>query len=266
MIITRLPSPLIIEAFGTDAMPDFSKVSFFVPCLVDTMYPEVGRAVYRILENLGLEVDCPLEQTCCGQMAFNSGYRSQARRLAERFITLFEHAEIIVCPSGSCTAMVKHQYPGLFPPDSPWHGRARALAEKTFELTQFLVDVLEVTELGARFDGRATYHDSCHLNRYLGISRQPRLLLQGIQDLTLVEMEDSDRCCGFGGTFSLKYPDISLALVQDKVQSILATGADLVVGCDMGCLMNIQGRLNRLDSQVQVKHIAQLLGEGCETS
>lgn len=241
-------------------MPDsFSKISFFVPCLVDTMYPEVGRAVLAVLENLGLAVDCPPEQTCCGQMAFNSGYRSQARRLAERFITLFENAEVIVCPSGSCVAMVRHQYPRLFDEDSEWRTRALAVADRTFEFTQFLVDILGVTDLGARVDCRVTYHDSCHLNRHLGIHDQPRILLQAVKDLRLVEMEDSERCCGFGGTFSLKYPEISLAIVQDKVDNILSTQADLVVGCDMGCLMNIQGRLNRQGSAVQVKHIAQLL-------
>ena len=246
-------------------MPEFSTVSFFVPCLVDALYPEVGRAVFTVLENLGLEVDCPLDQTCCGQMAFNAGYRAQARRPAKRFITLFEEAEIIVCPSGSCTAMVKHHYPLLLQADPVWHKRARDVAAKTFEFTQFLVDILGLTDLGARCACRATYHDSCHLNRHLGISRRPRLLLQAVQDLTLVEMEDSDRCCGFGGTFSLKYPDISLAILQDKIDAILTTGADIVVGCDMGCLMNIQGRLNRLGSNVQVKHIAQVLAHGTTT-
>ncbi len=242
-------------------MPDFSKVSFFVPCLVDTIYPEVARSVVKVLENLELEVDCPREQTCCGQIAYNSGYRSRARRLAERFITLFEDAEAIVCPSGSCAAMVKHQYPLLFQTDPAWLKRARDVAAKIFEFTQFLVDVLDLTELGARYSCTATYHDSCHLNRHLGIHSQPRRLLQGIQGLRLVEMEDADRCCGFGGAFSMKYPDISLAIVQDKVDNILASKADIVVGCDMGCLMNIQGRLNRLGSSVQVKHIAQMLCE-----
>ena len=246
-------------------MPEFSNVSFFVPCLVDTLYPEVGRAVFTVLENLGLDVDCPLEQTCCGQVAFNAGYQTQARRLAKRFISLFEEAEVIICPSGSCAAMVKHQYPLLLQADPAWHKRAREVASKTFEFTQFLVDIQGVTDLGARFPCRATYHDSCHLNRHLGISRQPRLLLQAVQGLTLVEMEDADRCCGFGGAFSVKYPDISLAILQDKIDAILATGADIVVGCDMGCLMNIQGRLNRLGSSVQVKHIAQVLAQETKT-
>ncbi|MCF8107871.1 MAG: (Fe-S)-binding protein [Desulfohalobiaceae bacterium] len=246
-------------------MPGFSKISFFVPCLVDTLYPEVGRAVLRVLEKAGLKVDCPLDQTCCGQVAFNAGYQTQARRLAKRFITLFEEAEVIVCPSGSCSAMVKHQYPLLLQADPAWHTRARDVAAKAFEFTQFLVDILGVTDLGARCACRATYHDSCHLNRHLGISRQPRRLLQAIQDLTLVEMEDSDRCCGFGGSFSLKYPDISLAILQDKIEAIQDTGADIVVGCDMGCLMNIQGRLNRLGSSVQVKHIAQVLAQETKT-
>ncbi len=236
-------------------------VTLFMQCLVDSHYPHVGMAMVKVLEKLGLAVVCPADQTCCGQPAFNAGYRHEARIAARHFIEVFETADTIVCPSGSCVAMVRHHYPLLFKDDRAWQQRAKAVAAKTFEFSQYLVDVLGETDLGAAFKGRATYHDSCHLLRHLGVRNQPRQLMRHVRDLTFVEMRRSDECCGFGGTFSVKYPDISTALVDDKVKNILDTGADIVVGCDMGCLMNIQGRLSRTGSKVTVMHLAELLSQ-----
>jgi L-lactate dehydrogenase complex protein LldE len=235
------------------------RVTLFIQCIVDGIYPQVAEAMVRIFDQLGIAVDYPLDQTCCGQPAFNTGYRKAARKAARHFIEVFAHAPLIVCPSGSCVAMVRHHYAELFNDDPVWRKRARAVARKTFELTEFLVDELGVTDLGASFHGRVTYHDSCHLLRSLGVRTQPRQLLAKIRGLELVEMADSDRCCGFGGSFSVKYPEISTAMVAEKVDTILATGADTVAGCDMGCLMNIEGYLSRHNHPVKVKHIAQLL-------
>jgi len=223
------------------------------------MAPDTAVGMVRLFDRLGIETCFPEGQTCCGQPAFNAGYRRAARKAARHFIRVFETAEWIVCPSGSCTAMVRRHYPELFADDPVWRQKARAVGEKTFELTEFLVDQLQVTDVGAVYEGTVTYHDSCHLLRTLGIERQPRELLSHVRGLTLVEMQASDRCCGFGGTFAVKYPDISTALVADKVKQILATGADTVVGCDMGCLLNIEGYLSRNGYAVQVKHIAEVI-------
>lgn len=237
--------------------------TLFIQCLVDTLSPEAGDAMVRVLEKLGVRMHYPPDQTCCGQPAFNSGYRREAAKAARRFLDIFDNSEVIVCPSGSCVHMVRHHYLDLFQNDSAMLARAKMVAARTYEFTEYLVDVLGVTDpgeqLGTRFDGTVTYHDSCHLARGLGIRTQPRQLLENIPGLTLVEMDESDRCCGFGGTFSVKYPEISTAMVDDKVETILATGARAVVGCDVSCLMNIQGRLSRLGSEVKVLHMAELL-------
>jgi L-lactate dehydrogenase complex protein LldE len=234
-------------------------VSLFIQCLVDTMFPEVGEAMARVFERLAIPLVLPSGQTCCGQPAYNSGYRREAAAAARHFIEVFEDAESIVCPSGSCVHMVRHHYPTLFPDDPVMAGRARAIAEKTFEFTEYLVDILHCTDVMARYPGSVTYHDSCHLNRGLGIARQPRLLLANVRDLELIEMADSDTCCGFGGTFSINYPEISVAMVDEKILNILNTGADAVVGCDISCLMNIRGRMSRRGEKVKVLHIAQVL-------
>ena len=239
--------------------------TLFIQCLVDGFYPEVAEAMVKVLRRLGVRLDCPTDQTCCGQPAFNSGYRDEARKAARRFIALFENSEAIVCPSGSCVAMVRRHYPELFGSDGPWLDRARRVADKTYELSQYLVDVLGVADVGARFSGRATFHDSCHPLRYLGVREQPRKLIRAAAGAELVEMTDSDRCCGFGGAFSVKYPEISTAMVDYKVQRIIEAGVDAVVGCDMGCLMNIGGYLGRMGADVKILHLAQLLaktGEG----
>jgi L-lactate dehydrogenase complex protein LldE len=240
-------------------MTRFSNVTLFVQCLVDGIFPQVGEALVEIFRRLDVPVKIPLNQTCCGQPAYNSGYHAPARKAARHFIETFEAAEVIVCPSGSCVDMVRHHYPELFAEAPDWRARAAAVAKKTFELTQFLVDQLGVTDLGARFDGTVTYHDSCHLSRYLGVADQPRALIKAVRGATLVEMADSDRCCGFGGTFAVKYADISAGLLAEKVANIVATGADTVVGCDLSCLMHIQGMLSRRKLPVRAMHIAELL-------
>ena len=237
-------------------------VTLFIQCLVDGIYPEVGEAMVKIFRSLGIDLTCPTRQTCCGQPAFNGGYRQQARVAAKRFIEIFEPAEAIVCPSGSCVTMVRHHYPELFEADDSWRQRAGQVAAKTYELTQYLVDVLGRDDLGARYDGRITYHDSCHLLRSLRIKDQPRRLLRNVTGADFVEMVDSDKCCGFGGSFAVKYADISAAMVDEKVNNIIDSGADTVVGCDMGCLMNIQGRLSRRGADIKVRHIAQILAGG----
>jgi L-lactate dehydrogenase complex protein LldE len=238
------------------------RVTLFVQCLVDGIYPQVAEAMVQVFKHLGIAVDCPEDQTCCGQPAFNSGYRSAAKRAAAHFLDVFAGDDTIVCPSGSCVAMVRHHYPELFADDERLLRRAHRVGRKTFEFSQYLVDVLGVDDLGARFNGIVTYHDSCHLLRHLGIATQPRRLIGKVQGARLVEMTDADHCCGFGGTFAIKYPQISTAMVDDKVANILATGADAVIGCDISCLMNIQGRLSRLGSPVKTMHIAQLLAAG----
>ena len=213
----------------------------------------------RVFDRIGIALTYPEGQTCCGQPAFNSGYRQEATVAARQSIDLFEEAEIVVCPSGSCVAMVRHHYPELLVNDPVMYQRALAVGRKTFEFSEYLVDALGLTDLGAVFPGTVTYHDSCHLVRTLGIREQPRQLLRHVQGLTLVEMTNSDTCCGFGGTFSVGYPDISLALVDDKIDNILKSGADTVVGCDVSCLMQIRGRLTRQGETIRVLHLAQVL-------
>lgn len=233
--------------------------TLFIQCIVDGMYPEVGEAMVRLFKRLGITMDYPENQTCCGQPSFNSGYRKEAAKAAKHYIKTFEKSGAIVCPSGSCVSMIRNHYPELFEDEPKWRERAERIGKRTFELTEYLVDILGIADTGAYYSGKVTYHDSCHLNRHLGVSSQPRELINRVNGLTFVEMKDSDKCCGFGGAFSTKYPDISTAMVKEKVQNILDSGADAVVGCDMGCLMNIQGYLNRHNYPVKVMHIAQLL-------
>ncbi len=235
------------------------KVSLFIQCLVDTMFPETGEAMISVFDRLGVRYDYPEEQTCCGQPAYNSGYRHEAAAAARRFIEIFEDSEVIVCPSGSCVHMVRHHYPELFHKEPEMVERAKAVGARTFEFTEYLVDQLTITDVGAEFPGTVTYHDSCHLSRGLGIFKQPRILLSQVKDLELIEMHDSDTCCGFGGTFSINYPEISTALVDEKIENILASGAEMVTGCDISCLMNIQGRLSRREEKVKTLHIAEIL-------
>ncbi len=234
-------------------------VTLFVQCLVDGFFPEVAEAMVAVLHRLGRVVDFPPDQTCCGQPAFNAGQRRVARRSARHFITCFETAGTIVCPSGSCVSMVRHHYPVLFRDQPHWRRRAERLGRRIFEFSEFLVDVMGVTDVGAKARGRFTYHDSCHLLRSLGIQAQPRKLISAVRGVEFVDMAGADLCCGFGGAFAVKYPDISTAMVDAKIDRIMASGADTVVGADMGCLLNIGGRLKRRGIHIRVMHLAQLL-------
>jgi L-lactate dehydrogenase complex protein LldE len=234
------------------------KVSLLVTCLGDMLFPDVGVATVRLLRRLGVEVCFPEAQTCCGQPFFNSGYHDYARELARHTIQTFATGLWVVTPSGSCAAMLKLEFPELFHGDKEWHERALGLAERTRELSDFLVNVLRVDDVGARFEGKVTYHMACHL-RGLGVLHEPVRLLQKVRGLEYVPLERSDECCGFGGSFAVRYPGISGAMVQDKAAFIEQTGAQTVVATDAGCLMNIAGCLRRRASQVQALHLAQVL-------
>ncbi|HEV3116002.1 MAG TPA: (Fe-S)-binding protein [Gemmataceae bacterium] len=233
-------------------------MSLMITCLGDALFPDVGVATLRLLRRLGVEVDFPRAQTCCGQPFLNSGYRENARDLARHTIRAFDNGQTIVTPSGSCAAMVKLEYPELLHDDLVWHDRAENLAGRVHELSDFLVNVLGVQEVGARFDGKATYHMACHL-RGLGIMTEPERLLRKVKGLQFVPLERADECCGFGGSFSVRYPGISGAMVADKAALIERTGADAVVATDAGCLMNIAGCLRRRGSRVRALHLAELL-------
>jgi len=242
-----------------------TKVTLFVQCLVDSIYPQAAEAMVEVLRRLKVPVEYPADQTCCGQPAYNAGYQREARAAARRFVRIFESAEAIVCPSGSCVHMVRHHYPELFAGESiDYRMRVKAIGNRCFEFSEYLTEVLGVVNIGAFFPARVTYHDSCQLLRGLGIAEQPRKLLGHVEGLELLEMRDSDVCCGFGGTFSIGYPEISTAMVDEKIDNIVATGAEYVTGCDVGCLMNIEGRLSRREQAVKVIHIAEILASGGE--
>jgi len=235
------------------------RVALFVTCLVDLYRPTIGFAAIRLLEQAGCQVDVPRAQTCCGQPAYNSGDRATARDLAEGILSAFGGYDYVVVPSGSCGGMLKHHLPHLFDNDPNMRIRADALAERTFELVSFLTDIMGIDQLQARYaGGRLTYHDSCSGLRELGVKGQPRRLLQAI-GATVTEMTDPEMCCGFGGTFCVKYPDISVRMVSDKARDIAATGAATVVAGDLGCLMNIAGRLQREGHRINARHVAEIL-------
>ncbi|HEX6279615.1 MAG TPA: (Fe-S)-binding protein [Pyrinomonadaceae bacterium] len=236
------------------------KVSLFVTCLVDQLFPKVGKCTVNVLRRAGCDVDFDERQTCCGQPAFNSGYRREARKFAERFIEIFEgsEADAIVSPSGSCTAMVKH-FHELFPDSEQWRQRADKISKKTHELGTFLVNELGVEDTGAAFKGRIGFHDACHGLRDLGIKTEPRKLLGSVHGAELVELSDSEVCCGFGGTFSVKYPEVSVTMVDRKIKTIEEADLRAVVSCDSSCLMQIGGRLSRNGSPVKTMHLAEIL-------
>jgi L-lactate dehydrogenase complex protein LldE len=243
------------------------RVALFVTCMVDMIYPEVGMATVELLERHGVEVVFPYEQTCCGQPAFNAGYRDEARLLARRFIDIFEPfirqgiVDAIVVPSGSCGTMTSHFYSVLFEDATATaiRQRAEALAEVTFELTEFLVDVLGVTVSGSRFEGKLTYHACCHLLRELGIDEQPRKLLEGIEGAEVVTLNGAEECCGFGGLFALKNANISTAMGQRKTRNLAESGADVVALCDVSCMTHINGLLSRQAQRCRAVHIAEVL-------
>ncbi len=235
------------------------RVGLFVTCLVDMMRPSVGFAAVKLLEDAGCRVEVPSAQTCCGQPAYNSGDRRTARALAESVIDAFSGYDYVVAPSGSCAGTIRKHYAELFEGDPVWRLRAEALSQKTYELVSFLTDVLGVTAVAARHGGTVTYHDSCSGLRELGIRDQPRALLGSVDGLEIKEMRDADVCCGFGGTFCVKYGEISDAIVTRKAAAITETGAATLLAGDLGCLMNMAGKLQREGAPVTVRHVAEVL-------
>ena len=246
--------PLDIKSHSTRP-----QVGLFVTCLVDLMRPSIGFAAVKLIEAAGCDVVVPISQTCCGQPAYNSGDKATTAEIARATIAAFEPYDFVVAPSGSCAGMIKAHYPDLFKTDPLWHERSKALAAKTFELVSFLVDVRGMTSVDATLKMRATYHDSCSGLRELKIKSQPRQLLATVQGLELVEMDENEVCCGFGGTFSIKYPDISNAMVQKKTDFASATKPELLLAGDLGCLLNMAGKLKRQGSAIQVRHVAEVL-------
>ena len=242
----------------TEAKPPIN-VGLFVTCLADLMRPQVAFATVALLEQVGCRVRVPRQQSCCGQPALNSGDRASTIEIARNVIQAFDPDEYVVVPSGSCADTLINKYPALFRHDVQWVGRAQGLADKTWELTSFLTEKLEFSLDDVSYPGVCTYHDSCSGLRELGIHKQPRALLSGVKGLTLSEIQDSSACCGFGGLFSVKYPDISGRIVSDKCGQIAQTGADTVLGGDLGCLLNIAGRLHREGKNIKVFHIAEVL-------
>jgi L-lactate dehydrogenase complex protein LldE len=234
------------------------KISLFIPCFIDQLFPNVGISTVQILEKLGHQVDYPKNQTCCGQPAFNSGYWTEAKDVARKFVDLFSEAEVVVCPSGSCTTMVRQFYGQLFE-DSPELKAAAKVASKTYELTEFLVKKLQVTDLNAKFSGKVAWHDACHGLRELHLKDEPRQLLKKVKDLELVEMKECETCCGFGGTFSVKFPSISVAMDEVKIKSLEECGAEYVVSGDSSCLMQLNGLLQKQNSRIKTIHIAEIL-------
>jgi L-lactate dehydrogenase complex protein LldE len=235
------------------------RASLFVTCIVDQLFPKVGMAMAEVLERAGWEVDFPEDQTCCGQPAFNTGYRDEARSVARHFLRVFRDAEYIVVPSGSCTSMLAHRYEELFEGEPEWLELARRLAPRVWEFSRFLLEVAQVDDVGARLDKIVTFHDSCHALRELGIKDGPRRLLANVRGLTLREMDTAEECCGFGGTFSVKFAEISGGMARTKIDSILRTGAEAVVGLDASCLMQIGGALSRAGLPVETMHLAEVL-------
>lgn len=235
------------------------RVSLFTTCLIDQLFPQVGVAVVDVLTELGLSVDYDRRQSCCAQPAFNSGYPKEAARVFRRQLEVLEGSEAVLIPSGSCSAMLRKFGPGLFEPGTRDRRLAEDVAQRVYEFSEFLVDILKTERINARFPAIATFHDSCHQLRELGISRQPRILLQNVEGLEFRELPRSDRCCGFGGTFSLKFDDVSAALGQDKVKSIEATGAEYVVSTDVGCLMHLEGLIKRHNLPIRTIHLAEIL-------
>jgi L-lactate dehydrogenase complex protein LldE len=234
------------------------RVGLFVTCLVDLFRPSIGWAAVKLLEDAGCTVEVP-PQTCCGQPAYNSGDPILAKDLARQAIETFASYDYVVAPSGSCAAMLAKHYPGLFAEDPTLASEAMAFAAKVYELSQFLTDVMKVEGVNARLARRATYHDACSGLRELGVARAPRKLLKSVEGLELVEMAECERCCGFGGTFAVKYAEISTAIADEKIANVKASGAALLLAGDLGCLMHIAGRLSRQGKSVEVRHFAEVL-------
>jgi len=239
-----------------------TQIQLFITCLVDSFFPKTGEAIVDILQRLGITVDFARDQTCCGQPAFNAGLRKDARAIAEHTIKVFENTTgDIVTPSGSCAHMFRHKYPELFEGDSVWLPRAKALAVRTYEFTEYLVDKLSVTDVGAKWDGLLTYHPSCHTLRGINVDKQPRALLANVQGATLVELPHAEECCGFGGIMSVEHPELSAEWLKRKVSNFESTRSPTLVVTDAGCLMHIAGGLNRQGKRQKVVHLAEVLNQ-----
>lgn len=243
--------------------PRYKPVSLFVTCLVDMIFPQTGISVVEILDHLGIETCFPAGQTCCGQPAFNTGFRHDARAAARRFLEAFHDADVILTPSGSCAALVRHEYPELFRDEPGWYDRAARAASITWEFTEYLVDGLGITDLGAALPPTTVaFHEACHGLRLMGLGWQARALVGSVRGVSLVELDGYDQCCGFGGTFAVKMPDISAAILRDKIARIAACPADVIVTGDVSCLMQINGGLGRAGRPRRVVHVADLLARG----
>lgn len=237
-------------------------IQLLITCLIDTLQPQIGESVVRVLERAGVNVSFPTDQTCCGQPAFNAGLRHEARQMARHTIKTFEaHPGPVVIPSGSCTAMIRHGYPELFRSDAEWLARAQALAERCFEFTEFLVDQLGIDNFDVSYPENISYHPSCHLLRGIGVDEQPRTLLENLHGCEIHELPHADDCCGFGGVFSIEHPEISAEMLKRKIANIGASRASTVVLCDTGCLLHIKGGLHRLGKPTKVLHIAEVLDQ-----
>jgi L-lactate dehydrogenase complex protein LldE len=243
--------------------PRHKPVSLFVTCIVDMIYPQTGISVVKILDHLGIEVRFPQAQTCCGQPAYNSGFQGDAKRVAQQFLTAFADADVIVTPSGSCCSMVRHYYPELFKDDPEWRDRALWAADITWEFTEYLVDGLGITDVGAAMPPTTVaFHHACHGYRLLNLSEQAQTLAENIEGVTVNELKGCDQCCGFGGLFSVKMPEISGAMLNDKVANINASDADVILTGDASCQTQMNGGLSRQDSPKRVQHIAEFLAQG----
>lgn len=240
------------------------KVSLFVTCLADHFYPQVGEAVVHLLGRHGVEVDFPADQTCCGQPAWNTGHLDDARTFARNYMKTFAKSEYIIQPSGSCAGHVRYFYPKMFEHDEQLHREALAIAERTYEFSQFMVQVLGIRDLGARYQAKAVFHNNCHMQRELGVREEPLELLRHVRDLELLDMPRPDLCCGFGGAFSVKEAAISTAMADEKLRLIASTGADTIVSCDGGCLMHQGGRAEKIGMKIRTMHLAELLWEGVQ--
>lgn len=235
------------------------KVALFITCLGDQFYPQVGESVVRILRRVGATVTFNPQQTCCGQPAFNTGYREEAREVAARNLDLFDDADYIVAPSGSCSTMFRVFYPELFAEQPDLLKKVESLRQRFYEFSEFLVKVMKTEDLGASFPHRVAYHDSCHLLRELGIETEPRKLIKAVKRLEFVELQDNKVCCGFGGTFAVKFPDVSVAMARDKLRAAADAGAEYLVANDAGCLMHLAGYIHRERLPIQTLHLAELL-------
>jgi L-lactate dehydrogenase complex protein LldE len=240
-------------------MPSAGRVSIFVTCVIDQLFPQVGMAMVDVLERIGYQVDFPEAQTCCGQPAFNSGYHGPSREMARHFLDVFQNAEYIVVPSGSCTSMITHHYEDIFAGDDKMLAVVHRVAQRTWEFSKFLLEVAQVENVGARFQGAVTFHDSCHALRELGVKAGPRRLLANVEGLELREMDTAEGGCGFGGTFSVKVPEVSGGMARTKIDSILKTKANTIVALDCSCLMQLQGAIYRAGLPLKTMHLAEVL-------